>query len=59
MPHLVRVWVVDGHQAHVVDECVREVIPGRGDADVDLTRQIRQHRVALAKVGDHVIDLCG
>lgn len=50
--------VVDGFQAHIVDVCVRKVIPGWRQPDVDLARKVDQLLIALAKVCDHVVDLC-
>ena len=49
----------DRLEANVVDMGVRKIIAGGGDADVDLARQVGERRVALAKVCDHVVQLCG
>ena len=56
--HLASHRVLHSHEAHVIDKCVREVVPGRRKADVDLPGQVRQHCVPNPKVGDHVVDSC-
>lgn len=51
-------WVMHCLEADIVDVGMGEVVPGRRDANVELARQIHQLLIALAVVGDHVIDLC-
>lgn len=51
-------WVRDSDETNVVDVGVREVIPGGRNPDVDLAGQVGQLRVAMPKVGDHIIQRC-
>ena len=45
-------------QANIIDVSVREVIPAGRQADVDLAGQVAQLLVAVAIVGDHVVNCC-
>ncbi len=49
---------MDGFKANIIDVGVGKVIPGGRQSDVDLARQVHQLLIALAKVCNHVIDLC-
>jgi len=48
---------VHGLKADIVDLGVGEVVARGGDADIDLAGQVAQLPVALAVVGDHVLDV--
>ena len=50
--------VLGSIQAHVIDVRMCKVVSGGGQADVDLPGQVHQLRVALAVVGDHVVNGC-
>ena len=56
--YLSGVWVLGSVQTHIVDVRVCKVVSGGGQADVDLPGQVHQLRVALAVVGDHVVNGC-
>ena len=56
--HLPSFGVLAGLQPHIVDVCVGEVIAAGGQSNVDLAGQVAQRLVALAIVGDHVVNLC-
>ena len=55
--HLVKLWVVHGLKAYIINLGVGEVVTRGGDADVDLAGQVGELWVTLAKVGDHVLDV--
>ena len=56
--YLARLRVLGSIQADIIDVRVCEVIPGGGDADVDLAGQVDQLRVALAMISNHVVNGC-
>ena len=56
--YLSRFWMLNGLEADIIDEDMGKVIPRGRKCKVDLPGQVGQLVVALAIVGDHVVDFC-
>jgi hypothetical protein len=56
--HLSGIGMLDGLKADVVDEDVGKVVPRGGERQIYLAGKVGKLMVALAVVGDHVVDLC-